>query len=151
MSLTSSTFSKTHKTILKQFHTLEDQTKTRLRNTNSMSFALVVCAINLQCLKKQFTIKKLTILFKYLMYNMPKKSAADMVEVAVEMKGEKMMKDEKPKATSKKGGMTAMSPEVKEQVRKLIEKHGLDKSKAAKLRMAVMRGEKPASAVKKVL
>jgi len=85
------------------------------------------------------------------MYNMPKKSAADMVEVAVEMKGEKMMKEEKPKATSKKGGMTAMSPEVKEQVRKLIEKHGLDKSKAAKLRMAVMRGEKPASAVKKVL
>ena len=47
--------------------------------------------------------------------------------------------------------MTAMSPEVKEQVRKLIEKHGLDKSKAAKLRMAVMRGESPASAVKKVM
>jgi hypothetical protein len=86
------------------------------------------------------------------MYNMPKKAVADMVEVAVEMKekkGEKMMKEEKPK--SKKGGMTAMSPEVKEQVRKLIEKHGLDKSKAAKLRMAVMRGESPASAVKKVM
>lgn len=84
---------------------------------------------------------------------MPKKAVpADMVEVAVEMKGKKepMMKEEK-KATGKKGGMTAMSPEVKEQVRKLIEKHGLDKSKAAKLRMAVMRGESPASAVKKVL
>jgi hypothetical protein len=88
---------------------------------------------------------------------MPKKAVpADMVEVAVEMKEKKgkkepMMKEEKPKATGKKGGMTAMSPEVKEQVRKLIEKHGLDKSKAAKLRMAVMRGESPASAVKKVL
>lgn len=87
---------------------------------------------------------------------MPKKAVpADMVEVAVEMKEKKgkkepMMKEEK-KATGKKGGMTAMSPEVKEQVRKLIEKHGLDKSKAAKLRMAVMRGESPASAVKKVL
>lgn len=84
---------------------------------------------------------------------MPKKAVpADMVEVAVEMKGKKepMMKEEK-KTTSKKGGMTAMSPEVKEQVRKLIEKHGLDKSRAAKLRMAVMRGESPASAVKKVL
>ncbi len=88
---------------------------------------------------------------------MPKKAVpADMVEVAVEMKEKKgkkepMMKEEKPKAAGKKGGMTAMSPEVKEQVRKLIEKHGLDKSKAAKLRMAVMRGESPASAVKKVL
>jgi len=82
---------------------------------------------------------------------MPKKSAADMVEVAVEMKGEKMMKEEKPKATSKKGGMTPMSPEVKEQVRKLIEKHGLDKSKAAKLRMACMRGEKPATAIKRIM
>ena len=67
------------------------------------------------------------------------------------MPEEKMMKEEKPKAAGKNGGMTAMSPEVKEQVRKLIEKHGLDKSKAAKLRMAVMRGEKPASAVKKVM
>ena len=88
------------------------------------------------------------------MYNMPKKSVpAEMVEVAVEMKGEKkeekMMKEEKPK--SKKGGMTPMSPEVKEQVRKLIEKHGLDKSKAAKLRMACMRGEKPATAIKKIM
>jgi len=78
---------------------------------------------------------------------MPKKSVpADMVEVAVEMKGDKMMKDEKPK--SKRGGMTAMSPEVKEKLKKLIEKHGLDKSQAAKARMAVMRGETPEKAVK---
>jgi hypothetical protein len=90
------------------------------------------------------------------MYNMPKKSVpAEMVEVAVEMKdskkGEKMMKEEPAKSTGKKGGMTPMSPEVKEQVRKLIEKHGLDKSKAAKLRMACMRGEKPASAIKRIM
>jgi hypothetical protein len=79
---------------------------------------------------------------------MPKKSAADMVEVAVEMKGEKMMKEDKPKSTAKKGGMTAMSAEVKEKLKKLIEKHGLDKSQAAKARMAVMRGETPEKAVK---
>jgi len=84
---------------------------------------------------------------------MPKKAVpADMVEVAVEMKEpkkvEKMMKEEKPKATGKKGGMTAMSPEVKEKLKKLIEKHGLDKSQAAKARMAVMRGETPEKAVK---
>lgn len=75
---------------------------------------------------------------------MPKKAVpADMVEVAVEMKGKK--------ATGKRGGMTAMSAEVKEQVRKLIEKHGLDKSQAAKLRMLVMRGETPAKAIKEVM
>lgn len=81
---------------------------------------------------------------------MPKKAVpADMVEVAVEMKGKKepMAKQEK-KATGKKGGMTAMSPEVKEKLKKLIEKHGLDKSKAAKARMACLRGETPEKAVK---
>jgi hypothetical protein len=84
---------------------------------------------------------------------MPKKAVpADMVEVAVEMKGKKepMAKEEK-KATAKRGGMTAMSPEVKEQVRKLIEKHGLDKSQAAKLRMLVMRNVPPAKAIKEVM
>lgn len=78
---------------------------------------------------------------------MPGKKTEMMAEVVEE----KPMKEEKPKATGKRGGMAAMSPEVKEQVRKLIEKHGLDKSKAAKLRMAVMRGEKPAAAIKKIM
>lgn len=83
---------------------------------------------------------------------MPKKSAADMVEVAVEMsKPKKMMKEEKPKATGKKGGMSGLTPEVKEQLRKLIEKHGLDKSKAAKLRMMVMRNVPIAKAIKEVM
>jgi hypothetical protein len=84
---------------------------------------------------------------------MPKKAVpADMVEVAVDMKepkkAEKMMKEDKPK--SKKGGMTAMSPEVKEKLKKLIEKHGLDKSQAAKLRMMVMRNVPIAQAIKEV-
>jgi hypothetical protein len=86
---------------------------------------------------------------------MPKKYAGEMVEVAVDMKDKKAMKEpkmkeEKPKSTAKKGGMTAMSPEVKEKVKQLIEKHGLDKSKAAKVRMMVMRGETPEKAVKMV-
>ncbi len=82
---------------------------------------------------------------------MPKKSAADMVEVAVEMKGQKMMKEEKPKATGKKGGMSGLTPEVKEKLKELIEKHGLDKSKAAKLRMMVMRNVPIAKAIKEVM
>lgn len=77
---------------------------------------------------------------------MPKKS-----EVVMEVVEEKPMKEEKPKATGKKGGMTPMSPQIKEEVRKLIEKHKLDKSKAGKLRMLCMRGEKPSIAIKKVM
>lgn len=83
---------------------------------------------------------------------MPKHYDSDMVEVAVEMKEkgkkEPMMKGEKKAPAGKKGGMTAMTPEVKEKLKKLIEKHGLDKSKAAKARMMVMRGETPEKAVK---
>jgi len=85
---------------------------------------------------------------------MPKKVVpAEMVEVAVEMKEKKgkkepMIKEEKKAPTGKKGGMTAMSPEVKEKLKQLIEKHKLDKSQAAKARMMCMRGETPEKAVK---
>lgn len=84
---------------------------------------------------------------------MPKK--ADMVEVALEVKEkkmpkEKMAKETMPKAAAK-GGMKALTPEVKEKLKMLIEKHKLDKSKAAKLRMQCMRGETPEKAIKAVM
>ena len=65
-----------------------------------------------------------------------------------EKKAEGAKKDSKPYETKKKGGMRKLTEKEKEVMKEVVAKRKLDKSGAAKLRMAVMRNESPIEDVK---